>query len=249
MSEELDFLWQNSQVAEQSGDPILRHLASRVTILDYVRLANTIARQSHQGKILDWGCGFGHMSYLLKRRGFEVVSYDLDNALQDQPLPLAQEICVTVGTDPVRLPFGDAHFDATLSCGVLEHVPDENGSLEEIRRILKPNGNFFIFNLPQKYSYKEFLLARFKLGYTHKRKYTLNTVRALLATHGFRITAARRGGILPHNMTGFPSRPRQWYNHIAWLILSTDLILSRIPMLNRLGETIELVAIPDAVHD
>ncbi len=104
MSEELDFLWQNSQIAAESGDPLLRHLVSRVTLLDYVRIADAIARQSREGKILDRGCGFGHMSYLLKRCGFDVVSYDIGNALQGRPLPLAREVCVTVGTDPGACP-------------------------------------------------------------------------------------------------------------------------------------------------
>ena len=248
MSEELDFLWQNSQMAAGSGDPVLRHLASRVALLDYVRIADAIARQTHEGKILDWGCGFGHMSYLLMRRGFEVVSYDIGNALRDQPLFLAQEIHVIVGTDPVRLPFDAARFDAVLSCGVLEHVPDENGSLEEIHRVLKPRGAFFIFNLPQKYSYKEFLIERFGLGYTHERKYTMNSIGALLAKHRFRIAVMRRSGMLPHNMTGMPARVRDAYNRVAHPILFIDQVFSKFPLLNWIGETIEIVANPDAIR-
>lgn len=249
MSEELDFLWKNWQVAERSGDVMLLGLASRVTLLDYVRIADVVARRTRTSKILDWGCGYGHMSYLLRRRGLHVVSYDVADALQDRHLPLAQEIQVMVGTDPVRLPYADAQFDAVLSCGVLEHVPDENGSLEEIRRVLKTPGTFFIFNLPQEYSLKEFLIERFRLGYTHERKYTLNSVRALLAKHDFQIVSARRGGILPHNMTGFPMRLRQLYNNAARFVLSTDLALSHIPLLNQLGETLEIVANKDAVRD
>ncbi len=154
-----------------------------------------------------------------------------------------------VGTDPVRLPFNDAQFDAALSCGVLEHVPDENGSLDEIHRVLKPNGAFFIFNLPQKHSYKEFLIERFRLGYTHERKYTVNSIGALLAKHGFRISAVRRGGMLPHNMTGIPARVRDAYNRAAYPILFTDQVLSKLPLLNRIGETIEIVANPDAIRN
>lgn len=249
MSEELEFLWKNSQIAERSGDVQLRNLASRVTLLDYVRIADAVARRVRGGRILDWGCGFGHMSYLLRRRSFDVVSFDVADALRDRLLPLSQEISVTVGTDPVRLPFDDTRFDAVLSCGVLEHVPDENGSLAEIRRVLKPRGAFFIFNLPQKHSYKEFLIERFRLGYTHERTYTLDSARALLTKHGFQIAWSRRSGMLPHNMTGFPAWLRRFYNAAARPILFADLLLSCLPLLNRLGETIELVANPDAIRD
>ncbi len=147
------------------------------------------------------------------------------------------------------MPFNDTQFDAALSCGVLEHVPDENGSLDEIHRVLKPNGAFFIFNLPQKHSYKEFLIERFRMGYTHERKYTANSIGALLTKHGFHISAVRRGGMLPHNMTGIPARVRDAYNRAAYPILFADQVPSKLPLLNRIGETIEIVANPDAIRN
>ena len=42
-----------------------------------------------------------------------------------------------------------------LSCGVLEHVQDPDASLDEIRRVLRPGGTFYVTNLPNRYSYTE----------------------------------------------------------------------------------------------
>lgn len=39
-----------------------------------------------------------------------------------------------------ELPFADSEFDAVWSIAVLEHIPNPERALDEIRRVLKPNG-------------------------------------------------------------------------------------------------------------
>lgn len=43
----------------------------------------------------------------------------------------------------------DAEFDVVICCDVLEHVPNDRGAFQEIRRILKPGG-IAILTVPQK---------------------------------------------------------------------------------------------------
>jgi ubiquinone/menaquinone biosynthesis C-methylase UbiE len=43
-----------------------------------------------------------------------------------------------------KIPFPDNHFDIVYSSHVLEHVNDENQSLKEMKRVLKPNGTLII---------------------------------------------------------------------------------------------------------
>jgi SAM-dependent methyltransferase len=56
-------------------------------------------------------------------------------------LGLAVEHC---SADGAALPFADQSFDAVVSLQVLEHVKHPRRVVEEIARVLKPGGKFFI---------------------------------------------------------------------------------------------------------
>jgi len=47
---------------------------------------------------------------------------------------------VNHNVDLQQLPFDDASYDFIFASHVLEHVPDDKKAIQEIRRILKPNG-------------------------------------------------------------------------------------------------------------
>ena len=93
---------------------------------EYERIADRIAgdRPAH---VLDWGCGAGQMTSLLRERGLEVTAYDYRPGLDApvfEPLEHYPDVKAHLSSEPVTLPFEDAAFDAVLSCGVLEHVHD-----------------------------------------------------------------------------------------------------------------------------
>jgi ubiquinone/menaquinone biosynthesis C-methylase UbiE len=49
-----------------------------------------------------------------------------------------------VQADARAMPFGDGEFDAAWSIWVLEHIPNPEQALREMRRVLKPNGLLFL---------------------------------------------------------------------------------------------------------
>src|SRR5439155_1653391 len=84
---------------------------------------NEIAERIPSGRLLDWGCGFGQMTYLLRRRGFDVTAFDVGAEDASLPqLPLCRDLHIVRTAHPTRLPFPNDSFDAVLSCGVLEHA-------------------------------------------------------------------------------------------------------------------------------
>jgi ubiquinone/menaquinone biosynthesis C-methylase UbiE len=236
------------QLARQAGLNEMKtgaHLSSRISVLNYIRIADEIKATLGSGRVLDWGCGAGQMSFLLRRRKLETQAYDIGDHAHSAASSVFRDITISINDDPVKIPYPDESFDAVLSCGVLEHVPDEKGSLGEIHRVLKPSGLFFVYNLPQRWSYKEFLIEKMRGGYTHERKYHLNGTIHLLQDAGFDVSRTRRSGMLPQNMTPFP-RWRQVYNRMARPFFMLDRALSAIPGLNLFGEALELVAIKKA---
>lgn len=239
---EVDLIAERARRAEVDPCVYGIHLLSRVSILNYIRIADEVKRFMPGGSILDWGCSYGQMSFLLQRRGLEVIGYDLGGESKAAPSPLFPEVTITRGNDPVRIPYPDSTFDAVLSCGVLEHVENESGSLKEINRILRPRGHFFLYNLPQQGSYKEFMLSRLHVGYTHERKYTMSQIQAVLEGNNFRVVMARRSSMLPQNLSPLPQF-RGIFNHLAPAIWRADRLLSGIPVVNRVAEALELVAV------
>ena len=95
--------------------------------------------------VLDVGCGGGWLAGAIKDRVESLVSFDisLDNVLGTLQLNPAPSHRGVVG-DVLALPFSDASFDAVVSAEVIEHVPDVNGYLHQIVRVLKPGGRAVI---------------------------------------------------------------------------------------------------------
>lgn len=114
---------------------------------------------------LDIGSDNGVVSYLLRQRGGNWKSADLD--------PLAvQSIAELVGTDVYRIdggptPFATNEFDGVVIVDFLEHIPDDRGFMQELARIIKPGG-FVIINVPH---LKPSLLRRFRelIGQTDEK--------------------------------------------------------------------------------
>jgi SAM-dependent methyltransferase len=127
-----------------------------------------------------------------------------------------------------------------LSCGVLEHVADEAGSVREIARVLKPGGHFFVYQLPNWLSAVEWLSEKL-VGVAHERRYRLREVRDLLSGAGFSVQKARHGSMIPKNLDRLPMLRRLFDAHPRF-VLTLDGALLRVPVLNLFSGTWEIVA-------
>src|SRR6476661_3932783 len=117
--EEFEFLLETARAGKARKLEQFLHLGQPVGIWNYIRIANEIAAAVPRGRVLDWGCGLGQMTWLLQRRHFDVTAFHIgapDAALPD--LPLTRGLRVIRTTHPTTLPFAEASFDVVLSCGV-----------------------------------------------------------------------------------------------------------------------------------
>lgn len=220
----------------------LYHLDTPLGRAGYLRKADIVKNlKPVGGRLLDWGCGYGQMSYLLRNRDFEVVSYTIE---AQEPSPSnsflrEQDLNVVYGEDTVRLPFEDESFDVVLSCGVLEHVEDESGSLTEIRRILRPEGLFVVMMLPNEWSYAEFMARNVFRASDHDRLYSIKKMRRLLSGFGFEAVETWYSNTLPKNFTPFPERLRQLLGAHPHIWLRIEAWLSKIPSVSWFGGVVE----------
>lgn len=102
------------------------------------RRARKIQQFATSGRVLDVGCGRGHILACLKKRGWQVQGVELNEAAVRHARDVLGLEVTTGGFDAALFP--ENHFDVVIFWHVLEHVPDISEVLCGARRILKPSG-------------------------------------------------------------------------------------------------------------
>ena len=180
------------KVYEQMAQLDSRHwwFTARRRILDGV--IERIVKPPRQARILELGAGTGHNLAMLSRFG-TVEASELD--------PIARELASERLGRPVveaALPdlsmFPADSYDLIALLDVLEHVPDDKGSLSAIYQLLKP-GAALLLTVP----INPWMWSAHDVAHHHHRRYRKEEIRQVAQQAGYHIDL-----ISPFNSLLFP---------------------------------------------
>jgi len=132
-------------VGDQFGSRAAAYLTSAVHARgEDLDALTALVRSRREPRVLDLGCGGGHVTFAAAPHAREVVAYDLSADMLATVARAARErglANVTTQRGVVEsLPFADASFDLVLTRYSAHHWRDFEAGLREAARVLKPGG-------------------------------------------------------------------------------------------------------------
>ena len=164
------------------------------------QVARRLGAEAGRGWALDLGAGSGGNTSLLTDAGYHAVALERH--------PVAAQVARSRGLavlegDGHRLPFADATFDLVLACDVLEHLDDDLAAVQEVRRVLRPGGRLLL-TVPADPT----LWSAHDVALDHRRRYTRQTLSAVLEEGGLHLSAMSAWMVLLRPLVALRRRVR-----------------------------------------
>ncbi len=215
-------------------------------------ILDCLASPAGETRLLDIGCGGGHLLASACRRGWRAAGTDVSHGA-----------CVTAGTlgcpaaqaDAAALPFRDACADAVCLVNILDHTPDPVTTLQEAFRVLVPGGRVII-RVPNAAFHRPWVRVLTALGplvrwrgwdrypVLHVFAFSPDGLRRIVQRAGFRITLVRNSVLAAEHPDEHRQGPRARILHGMFRLIAAQAgiveTLSRGRLLT--GPSIELYA-------
>ena len=149
---------------------------------EHLKVYEFLKGEAKGKNVLEVGCGDGYGADYLAAAGFEVTAFDYDDAViaaarAKYGRPNLKFLPMEAGA----LRFEDCSFDVVCSFQVIEHIlePDIPRYLSEIKRVLRPEGAFYLSTLNLEHAMKGSAMT-YKKNPAHCQEFILEELRSLL---------------------------------------------------------------------
>ncbi len=233
------------QLALTPSPYLQAHSATRGSLLRQVQAAELYFPYL-TGRVLDWGCFHAPDACLMRRHlgdALEIHGCDIHSPSLEyfSVFHRAAQFDYRQSTHPYHVPYEDDYFDVVVADGVLEHVPNDDESLKELFRVLKPDGLLVVSCLPNAWSYLESTARMLGMPH-HLRRYTMGETRSMLLHHGFEPVLCRHLQMMPtlsgRDMLGTP----WWLKKVASGLWAMNSLMEHVWPVNRLATNLFVMA-------
>ncbi len=145
-----------------------------------------ISNYHQNGKILDIGCATGQFLHYMESRGWETAGIEPDEKTRNRAIT---EFTLNVFPEEQLDVFEKSSFDVISMWHVLEHVSALDQRMDQLKRLLKPDGTLVIA-LPNCNAYDARKYGKFWAGYDvprHLYHFTRSDVEFLFGKYGFKM--------------------------------------------------------------
>jgi ubiquinone/menaquinone biosynthesis C-methylase UbiE len=156
---------------------------------------------SSSKRLLEAGVGTGRFATWLAKNGFDVVGVDISREMLKKAKEKKTRLNVDVDlirADVHFLPFREGLFDGCICVNVMDHIPDIDGFLRQVKCVVKSEG-YFVFNFSNVQSlYLPIALmvnsrgrAMFRGDKIQSAWFTFGDIGDLLSRNGFGVVAVK----------------------------------------------------------
>lgn len=152
-------------------------------------------------RLLDYGCfnaRFGKKLLLHKKVDYYGVDKNAEIIAQQDP-----SLQISLVTDPLSFP--DLYFDVIVIFEVLEHIADQERTLRELCRVLKPEG-ILILSVPRRHSFSFLDMANWKFVFPRLHEFYYRIRHS-------KDEYVKRYKKSPHGLVGDIEQEKLWHQH------------------------------------
>lgn len=130
----------NKELSKKKFENIYKRHSKSIKTINTLLKKSNLKEIDKESNLLDVGSGDGSLLKYLNSKNISCKGCDINDADLEKD----------------RIPFEDSTFSHVLLYAVIEHINNTNHLIEEIRRVLKKNGNLIIITPNFRYCYDTF---------------------------------------------------------------------------------------------